>query len=57
MAQKKMVGWYNPLQLGKTAVEVAVSVTLGTRADYRVVEALASSQEVIRLRSVRGNLA
>jgi len=36
-----MVGWYDPLQLLSTGVQVAVSALLGTRADYRLTEALA----------------
>lgn len=36
-----MVDWYNPFQLARTAVDVVVSALLGTRADFRVVQALA----------------
>jgi hypothetical protein len=43
---KGMVGWYDPFQLGKSAVQVATSTILGTRADYRVIEALATEQKV-----------
>jgi len=33
----KMVGWYNPSQLIKTGIQVAVSTLLGSRADSRVI--------------------
>jgi hypothetical protein len=36
-----MVGWYDPGQLARTAVDVAVSTIFGRNADYRVTEALA----------------
>lgn len=48
MADKKkpamcpMVGWYDPIQLGRTAVNVAVSTLFGKNADYRLMEALAT---------------
>jgi len=48
MADKKkpamcpMVGWYDPIQLGRTAVDVAVSTLFGKNADYRLMEALAT---------------
>jgi len=35
-----MVGWFNPLQLARTGLLVAVSELLGIRADRRVTEAL-----------------
>jgi hypothetical protein len=35
-----MVGWYDPGQLARTAVDVAVSTIFGRNADYRVTEAL-----------------
>jgi hypothetical protein len=44
--QEGMVGWYDPFQLGKTAVQVMTSAILGTRADFRVIEALATDQGV-----------
>lgn len=34
-----MVGWYDPGQLLSTGINVAVSEALGTRADFRVMEA------------------
>ena len=38
-----MVGWYDPGQLARTAVEVAVSTIFGRHSDHRLVEAMASS--------------
>src|SRR2546421_10750364 len=35
-----MVGWYDPGQLARTAVDVAVSTIFGRSADYRITEAL-----------------
>jgi len=35
-----MVGWYDPGQLARTAVDVAVSTVFGRSADYRITEAL-----------------
>jgi Calcineurin-like phosphoesterase len=35
-----MVGWYDPGQLARTAVEVLVSTMFGRHADHRVLEAL-----------------
>lgn len=35
-----MVGWYDPRQLARTAVDVAVSTIFGKHADYRITEAL-----------------
>src|SRR5207253_3893607 len=43
---RKMVGWYDPLQLIDTGVQVAVSELIGSRSDYRVIEALSPAQEV-----------
>ncbi len=43
----KMTPWYDPRQLARTAVKVAVSTTLGQHADARLVETLASPQHVI----------
>lgn len=42
---KKMVGWYDPRQLAKTGVEVAVSTIFGRHSDHRLVEALASGDD------------
>ncbi len=36
-----MVGWYDPKQLGKTAVEVLLSTIFGRHADKRIMQALA----------------
>lgn len=44
--QKKMVGWYAPAQLAKTGVEVAVSTIFGRHSDHRLVEAMASGDDV-----------
>jgi hypothetical protein len=37
-----MVGWYDPRQLSKTGVEVAISTIFGRHSDFRIVEALSS---------------
>jgi hypothetical protein len=37
-----MVGWYDPRQLFKTGVEVAISTVFGRHSDFRIVEALSS---------------
>ena len=39
----KMVGWYDPSQLARTAVDVVISTLFGRHADYRLMEALATS--------------
>lgn len=44
--KKKMVGWYAPSQLAKTGVEVAVSTIFGRHSDARLVEAMASGDDV-----------
>lgn len=38
-----MVGWYDPRQLAKTGIEVAISTIFGRHSDHRLVEAMASS--------------
>jgi hypothetical protein len=43
--QLPMVGWYDPRQLAKTGVEVAVSTIFGRHSDHRLVEAMASGDE------------
>ena len=43
---RKMVGWYDPLQLMDTGVQVAVSELIGSRSDYRVIEGYSPAQEV-----------
>src|SRR5438105_7223182 len=35
-----MVGWYDPRQLARTGVKVAVSTIFGRHSDYRMMEAL-----------------
>lgn len=40
--QWPMVGWYDPRQLAKTGVEVAISTIFGRHSDQRLVEAMAS---------------
>lgn len=37
----KMTGWYDPVQLGRTAVEVFISTIFGRHADRRLLEPLA----------------
>lgn len=44
--QLDMIHWYNPLQLIKTGVQLAVSLVLGSRADYRLIESLVAPQGV-----------
>ena len=43
---RKMVRWYDPVQLLHTGVEVIVSAVLGTRSDYRVMESFSGLQDV-----------
>lgn len=38
-----MVGWYDPRQLLRTAPKVAVSTLFGRHADFRLIEALATT--------------
>ena len=40
ITKHKMVGWYDPPQLLRTAGEVVVSTIFGRHADYRLIEAL-----------------
>lgn len=40
-----MVGWYDPRQLAKTGVEVAVSTIFGRHSDHRLVEAMAAGDD------------
>src|SRR4030095_14761046 len=42
----KMVGWYDPIQLGRTAVEVLLSTIFGRHADKRIMQALADPGEL-----------
>ncbi|MCA9661155.1 MAG: metallophosphoesterase [Myxococcales bacterium] len=41
-----MVGWYNPIQLIRTGIDVAMSTLFGRRADFRLLEAIAAQQGV-----------
>jgi len=43
--QHKMVGWYDPPQLLRTAGQVFVSTIFGRNADYRLIEALYDDPE------------
>lgn len=51
MAQAKkpsmcpMVAWYDPRQLARTAVDVAVSTIFGRHSDYRITEALVAPSD------------
>ncbi|HHT0591942.1 TPA: metallophosphoesterase [Legionella anisa] len=40
---QKMVAWYDPVQLCKTAIDVFISLVFGRHADYRLIEALSTS--------------
>ncbi len=40
-----MVGWYDPRQLAKTGVEVAISTIFGRHSDHRLVEAMGSGDK------------
>src|SRR5258708_12472238 len=40
--QMPMVRWYDPLQLGRTGIDVAASTLFGRHSDFRLVEALAA---------------
>ncbi|MEZ4267356.1 MAG: hypothetical protein R3F39_13330 [Myxococcota bacterium] len=42
--RRPMVAWYDPGQLAQTGLAAGVSALLGTRADHRLVEALAAEQ-------------
>src|SRR5882724_6754888 len=42
---QRMVGWYDPLQLLKTAQQVAVSSIFGQYSDHRLVEVLAVHEQ------------
>jgi len=39
---KKMVGWYDPPQLTRTAIDVATSTIIGAQADNRLIEGFAT---------------
>ena len=40
LAPVKMVGWYDPRQLMRTGIDVAVSTIFGRNSDFRLLEAL-----------------
>jgi hypothetical protein len=40
-----MVGWYDPRQLARTGVDVAVSTIFGRHADFRITEALVTPSQ------------
>jgi hypothetical protein len=40
----RMVGWYDPRQLARTGVEVAISTIFGRHSDFRTIEALSSGE-------------
>lgn len=42
----KMVGWYDPVQLGKTALQVLISTIFGRHADKRIMQALSSTGDL-----------
>jgi hypothetical protein len=44
--QYPMVGWYDPRQLAKTGIEVAISTIFGRHSDNRLVEAMASGDDL-----------
>jgi hypothetical protein len=43
--QLPMVGWYDPRQLARTAVEVAISTIFGRHSDHRLIEAMAAGED------------
>ena len=45
--QLPMVGWYDPRQLVRTGIQVAISTIFGRHSDRRLVEALASGRPEI----------
>jgi hypothetical protein len=40
-----MVGWYDPIQLLRTGLQVFISTVFGQHADYRLIEALAPGSD------------
>src|SRR3954466_4784829 len=42
--QLPMVGWYDPRQLTRTSIQVAISTIFGRHSDRRLVEALAAGR-------------
>lgn len=61
VAQRPMVGWFDPPLLVRTESEVVVSTLFGGHSDYRFLEALATGTEPVHdysryyLRDVEGN--
>ncbi|HET7057838.1 MAG TPA: hypothetical protein VFI05_03840, partial [Nitrospiraceae bacterium] len=47
--RQKMVGWYDPGQLLRTAGEVAISTIFGRNADQRVIEAMFADSHTVTL--------
>jgi hypothetical protein len=47
VAQRQMVGWYDPPLLLRTESEVVISTLFGGHSDYRFLEALASGTETV----------
>ena len=45
--QLPMVGWYDPRQLIRTGIQVAISTIFGHHSDRRLVEALAAGRPEI----------
>lgn len=43
--QLPMVGWYDPRQLAKTGIEVAISTIFGRHSDQRLIEAMGADAE------------
>src|SRR5713101_6795438 len=43
----KMVGWYDPGQLVRTALKVLASTIFGEHSDYRILESLSASSNKI----------
>ena len=46
LKKAKMVGWYDPRQLIRTAFEVFISTIFGKHADRRIIEALSDAEDL-----------
>ena len=46
MKRSNMVGWYNPIQLGNTAIDVVISTIFGRNADKRIMQALSDTGDL-----------
>ncbi|HEX8178023.1 MAG TPA: metallophosphoesterase, partial [Pyrinomonadaceae bacterium] len=44
ISPQPMVGWYDPFQLARTAVDVVISTIFGKNSDYRLMEALGAGK-------------